>query len=32
VIVWLATLLYDIFDERLQRLALRGIRDEPEGG
>jgi hypothetical protein len=32
LIVWLATLLYDVFDERLQRLALRGIRDEPEAG
>jgi putative membrane protein len=32
VIVWLATLLYDVFDERIQRLALRGIRDEPEAG
>lgn len=32
VIVWLATLVYDVFDERLTRLALRGIRDEPEAG
>jgi putative membrane protein len=31
VIVWLATLVYDIFSLRLQRLALRGIRDEPAG-
>jgi hypothetical protein len=32
VIVWLATLLYDIFDERIQRLALRGIRDDAAVG
>ena len=31
VIVWLATLVYDIFSLRLQRLALRRIRDEPAG-
>jgi putative membrane protein len=28
VIVWLASLLYDVVDERLHRLALRGIRDD----
>jgi putative membrane protein len=28
VIVWLATLAYEIVDERLQRFALRGIRDD----
>jgi putative membrane protein len=32
VIVWLATLAYDIFDTRLQRLALRGIRDDAAAG
>jgi uncharacterized membrane protein YvlD (DUF360 family) len=32
VIVWLATLVYDIFDERLQRLALRGIREDAAAG
>ena len=32
VIVWLATLLYDIFNERIQRLALRGIRDDAAVG
>jgi putative membrane protein len=33
VIVWLATLVYDIFDERLERLARRGIRDDaPSAG
>jgi putative membrane protein len=31
VIVWLATLVYDIFEERLERLALRGIRDDTAG-
>jgi putative membrane protein len=30
-IVWVATLLYDVFDERLQRFALRGIRDDAPG-
>jgi putative membrane protein len=31
VIVWFATLLYDIFDMRIQRLALRGIRQNDAG-
>jgi putative membrane protein len=31
VIVWFATLLYDIFDMRIQRLALRGIRQDDAG-
>jgi putative membrane protein len=31
-IVWVATLAYDVFDERLQRLALRGIRDDTARG
>jgi putative membrane protein len=28
VIVWLATLAYDVVDEGLQRFALRGIRED----
>jgi putative membrane protein len=31
VIVWLATLVYEIFDTRLQRLALRGLRRDAPG-
>jgi putative membrane protein len=31
VIVWFATLLYSIFDMRIQRLALRGIRQDNAG-
>jgi putative membrane protein len=31
VIVWAATLLYDVVDEPLQRLALRGVRENAAG-
>jgi putative membrane protein len=31
VIVWVATLVYDVFDERLQQFALRGIREDATG-
>jgi putative membrane protein len=31
VIVWVATLVYEVFDERLQQFALRGIREDATG-